>query len=179
MVMSRSTFPKFAFALALAASSLALPLLSGTVAAEVQSEGLTVWIPPLMLSGEKYRGVVIVTDVADYSREVMLVSSSPDVVVPDRVTVEPGMHHGVFDIEVRSPAAAPESSTATVSVVMEGMFGEASTVLHDKEAAGSKVVRLLAFNSTSLSFARVVAMTERAAGSDYSLDAANTSATLA
>lgn len=149
-------------------SSLSMSL-GGYAVADLQGGGdLIVWIPPKMLTGERYSGVLIVTDAVDYSRTAMLVSSNPTVKVPERVTVEPGMHQAAFEIDLQSGESIPaggggggSSSDATkISAVMDGgMFGYASAILYDSinnVEDYSGMVRLLAFNSTSLPFARVV-----------------------
>lgn len=158
---------------ALQASSLSLFLESSM--AEVLGEGLTVWIPPKMLAGEKYTGVVVVPEVSDLAREVLLVSNNPAVLVPERVAVEPGMHQALFAIEVQPGFSL---SAVTVSAVMEGAFGEASSALYESQAGNSGMVRLLAFNGTSLSFARVVVVAGQPVGSAYPLASTDTEVTL-
>lgn len=153
-----------------------LPMYLGDAMAEVQGEGLTVWVPPKMLAGERYEGVVIVAEISDHARDILLVSSNPAVVVPERVTVEPGMHQAVFVIDAQPELSL--STAATVSAVMGGAFGESSAALYNRQAGNNSMVRLLAFNNTSLSFARVVAVAGQSAGSDYLLNAADTVVTL-
>jgi hypothetical protein len=153
-----------------------LSLYMSDVMAQVQGEGLTVWIPPKMLAGEKYSGVVIVSEVSDFAKDILLVSSNPAVAVPELITVEPGMHQAVFSIDVQPGLTL--SAAATVSAVMGGAFGEASTALYDRHAGGNSMVRLLAFNSTSLSFARVVVVSGQPAGIDYSSPSTDTDVTL-
>src|SRR5690606_13474599 len=128
-------------------------LYPGYAMAEVQGEALTVWIPPKMLAGESYTGVVIVPEVSDVAREVLIVSNSPAVMAPERVTVEPGMHQTTFAIDVQPEFSL---STVTVSAVMEGAFGESNGALYDSQAGNGGMVRLLAVNGTRLSVARVV-----------------------
>jgi hypothetical protein len=142
----------------------ALPVYLGAATAEVQGKGLTVWIPPKMLGGERYSGVVIVPETSDHPREVLLLSSSPAVVVPGRVSVGSGMHQAEFAVDVQPDL--PLSAAATVSAVMGGAFDEAGATLYDRQAGSNSMVRLLAFNSTSLSFARIVALAGQPAVGD-------------
>ncbi len=54
---------------------------------------ITLWIPPKMLAGEKYSGVVTVAEPEGYDRDVLIVSSNPGVIrVPERVTIKANMH---------------------------------------------------------------------------------------
>lgn len=133
------------------------------------------WIPPKMLAGERYTGVVVVPEVSDFAKEVLLVSSNPAVMLPERVNVEPGMHQASFAIDVQ-PAFS--LSALTVSAVMGGAFGEARSALYDSQAGNSGMVRLLAFNGTSLSFARVVLVGAQPQGSTYTLEGTDTTVTL-
>lgn len=147
----------------------------GHAMAEVQGEGLTIWIPPKMLAGERYTGVVVVPKVSDIAKEVLLVSSNSAVMVPERVAVEPGMHQVSFAIDVQLGFSL---SSVTVSAVTGGQFGEASSVLYDSQADNGGMVRLLAFNGTSLSFARVVVVAGQPPGSAYTLAGTHTDVTL-
>lgn len=152
-----------------------LSLYFGDAMAEVQGDGVTVWIPPKMLAGERYTGLAIAAGISDAARQVLLVSSSPAVVVPERITIEPGMHQATFSIDLQ-PTSRPAS--ATVTAVMGGAFGEAGAVLYDSQAGANGFVRLLAFNSTSLSFARVVAVAGQPGGIGYQPAATESDVTL-
>jgi hypothetical protein len=112
-----------------------------------------------MLTGEKYQGVVTVTDVEGFDRDVLLVSDNPgSVQVPESVAIKANMHQAVFDIQVAAGPLSRSSVTASVSAVMSGgLVSKATTTVYDASAIDSgNSVRLLAFSKTALSFARVV-----------------------
>jgi hypothetical protein len=123
------------------------------------SGSIAVWVPSKMLTGEKYQGVVTVTDVEGFDRDVLLVSDNPgSVKVPERVAIKANMHQAVFDIQVAAGPLSRSSVTASVSAVMSGgLVSKATATVYDASAIDSgNSVRLLAFSKTALSFVRVV-----------------------
>ncbi len=126
-----------------------------------QVPGISIWIPPKMLPGEKYRGVVVVTETEGFDRRVLLVSDNPNIVmVPGQVTLGADMHQAVFDVEVvAGRQLTRQSVSVSVSAVMPGGFaGKALSTVYDSSSTRD-AVRLLAFEKTALPFARVVVVT--------------------
>ncbi|MEP0826033.1 MAG: hypothetical protein HRF40_11155, partial [Nitrososphaera sp.] len=130
---------------------------------------VTLWIPPKMLAGEKYSGVVTVAEPESYDRDVLLVSDNPGVIrVPGRVTIKADMHQAVFDIEVAAQPLSRSSVTASVSAVVSGgVVGKAAAAVYDASVGAGNAIRLLAFGKTALSFARVVVVAPEDSSGDY------------
>lgn len=73
------------------------------------------WVPPQMIGGEQYRGLVVLDEPSEAARTVLLSSDNPRVAgVPGSVRVPPHSNHGVFEIEAGADGAA------SVSAVVEG-----------------------------------------------------------
>ncbi|MEP0824632.1 MAG: hypothetical protein HRF40_04030, partial [Nitrososphaera sp.] len=136
------------------------------------SNGIALWVPPKMLTGEKYSGVVTLTEAESYDRDVLLVSDNPGVIkVPERVTIKADMHQAVFDIKVAAEPLSRSSTEATVSAVMSGgVASRAATTVYDASVGAGNAIRLLAFSKTVLSFARVVVVEPESSSGDYGTD---------
>jgi hypothetical protein len=122
-----------------------------------------VWVPSKMMAGEKYQGLVVMTNTTSFARDVLLVSTNPDVVLPQRITIMPGVHQAAFDINVL-PSAASSIQLVRVSAVQGSSLTETSATVFAGGSDNLNVIRLLAFNNTNLNYARVVALTQTSNG---------------
>ncbi|HEX7032895.1 MAG TPA: hypothetical protein VF172_07840, partial [Nitrososphaera sp.] len=141
---------------------------AGSTDAIVSSDNTSIalWIPPKMLAGENYSGVVTVVETEGYDRDVLLVSDNPAVIkVPERVTIQANMHQAVFDIQVAAESLSRSSESISVSAVMSGgVVGRATAAVYDSSIGVGNAIRLLAFGKTALSFARVVVVVPESTG---------------
>jgi hypothetical protein len=167
---------KIIVALVLIAASLAFPSSSFLLAqahGEVQGDFM-VWVPSKMMAGEKYEGVVVMTNTTNFARDVLLVSTNSDLVLPDRVTIPPGVHQAPFDVNVLPTAT---NQVVRVSAVQGSSLSETGGTIFVGGSDDLSSIRLLAFNNTNLSFARVVALTQT--GPSFSPPSSNITVTLA
>jgi hypothetical protein len=143
-------------ALAMIASLALSSCLLAQARGEVQGDFI-VWVPSKMMAGEKYQGVVVMTNTTSFARDVLLVSTNPDVVLPSRITIMPGVHQAAFDVNV-----LPSASTQPlrVSAVQGSSVSETGAIVYAGGSDYLNVIRLLAFNNTNLNFARVVALAQ-------------------
>src|SRR5690606_1215890 len=143
-----------------------------TTVSRSSSSSIALWIPPKLLAGENYSGVVTVTEAESYDRDVLLVSDNPGVVrVPERVTIKADMHQAVFNIKAAIEPLSRSSVTASVSAVVSGgVVSRTTSTVYDASVGGGNVIRLLAFGKTALSFARVVVVAPESSGGDYDAD---------
>lgn len=143
-------------ALALIASLALLPGFPAQARGEVQGDFI-VWVPSKMMAGEKYQGVVVMTNTTSFARDVLLVSTNPDVLMPERITILPGFHQAAFDIDVLPSAS---NQLVRVSAVQGSSLTETGATVFASGSDNLNVIRLLAFNNTNFNYARVVALTQ-------------------
>ncbi len=158
-------------AMILASSSVPVVTVAQSINEGNNAGSIVLWVPPKMLAGEKYSGVVTVAEPASYDRDVLLVSDNPEVVkVPERVTIKANMHQAIFDIQVVATGQLSRSSTAvSVSAVMSGgLVSKATATVYDASMGAGNAIRLLVFEKTALSFARVVVVAPEGSSSSSS-----------
>lgn len=106
------------------------------------------WIPPSMLEGHEYEGVVVTAEARAQGAQILLTSGDPASLEVDReAVVHPGDNHAIFGMRALSAGAGPVGVFASIS----GPLVSAESRIYSQNSAPSRLEVVMASNRTASS----------------------------
>lgn len=114
-------------------------------AAAARAASASLWVPPLMLEGHDYEGVVVTAEARAQGARILLTSGDPASLEVDReATVHPGDNHAIFGMRALSAGADPVGVYASISGPLVG----AESRIYSQNSVPSRLEVIMASNST-------------------------------
>jgi len=114
-------------------------------AAAARAASASLWVPPLMLEGHAYEGVVVAAEARAQGARILLTSGDPESLEVDReAIVHPGDNHAIFGMRALSAGAGPVGVYASISGPLVG----AESRIYSQKSVPSRLEVIMASNST-------------------------------
>lgn len=114
-------------------------------AAAARAASASLWVPPLMLEGHAYEGVVVTAEARAQGARILLTSGDPGSLEVDReAIVHPGDNHAIFGMRALSAGADPVGVYASISGPLVG----AESRIYSQKSVPSRLEVIMASNST-------------------------------
>lgn len=110
-----------------------------------EAPSATIWIPPSMLEGHEYEGVVVAAEARAQGARILLTSGDPESLEVDReAIIHPGDNHAIFGLRALLAGADPVGVFASIS----GPLVSAESRIYSQNSVPSRLEVVMASNST-------------------------------